>query len=510
MKNADLDDESLVTAANNESLYLAGSEYLLTAGSDPSIRDSWSRVAGFIARVDPGNGVALAWHSFSMATVSDITLVDDDRVTATIQSVDSLESNSLTLNADTLTAESSSEPDDVLNAHDLPELMPQVFAALIGQPLQDVEEHLLNTVSKLPVELYYGEDDFCTSSSDSFNEEYVCEVNYGPNQTTLPCPVSGSVIVTTSGKSLWEPGSRFDSKTADWLFEQCVIATTETASDHELVHSIDGRWQYIQYSGSGITGQTEYESSEMDQLSLTLIDFSEISADGELTRIDGQSARDNSNYDYLYGKINRSLDDRVEITDASFGYRLYLPPTVYDSDIVTINYFNSEQVGATLSSQATSGEPVRIDLLDSRIATGYAAGGVAIEGLNTFFFVGSFYISANDGSNVRLTALESPDGLGTELLEYSLDSGGDTTIQRIPSASWYLPYQVTGIDPFEYLYRDTDSDGITDLDEGELDSDGDGTPDFLDVDSDNDGIPDSVEGYEDRDGDGRADYVDPD
>ncbi len=208
---------------------------------------------------------------------------------------------------------------------------------------------------------------------------------------------------------------------------------------------------------------------------------------------------------------------------------------------------------------------------DSDIATGYAEEGIAIEGLNTFFFVGSLYISANDGSNVLLTALESPDGLGTELLEYSLTSGGDTTIQRIPSASWYLPYQVTGIDPFEYLYRDTDEDGITDLVEGELDSDGDGTPDyldtdsdndgipdategngnmdeysnnpdtipnyldedcdgdglrdqpdgvedfdgdgkpnFLDVDSDNDGIPDSVEGYEDRDGDGRADYVDPD
>ena len=56
----DLDDESLVIAANNESLYLAGSEYLLIAGSDPSIRDSWSRVAGFIARVDPGNGDTLA------------------------------------------------------------------------------------------------------------------------------------------------------------------------------------------------------------------------------------------------------------------------------------------------------------------------------------------------------------------------------------------------------------------------------------------------------------------
>ncbi len=438
-------------------------------------------------------------------------MVDDDRVTATIETVNSLASSSLTLDAETLTAESSTESDDVLNAHDLPELMPQVFAALTGQPLQDVEERLLNTVSKLPVELYYGEDDFCTSSSESFNEEHVCDVNYGPDQTTLPCPVSGSLIVTTSGKSLWEPGRKSDYKTADWLFEQCVIATTETVSDDDMVHSINGRWQYIQFSGSNITGQAEYDSSEMDQLSLTLIDFSEVSAEGELTRMDVQSARDNSQPKRLNGKINHFIDDSVEITEAVFGYHLELTPSGYESDIVTINnYGRSEQVGATLSSQATSGEPVRIELLDSRIATGYAEEGVAIEGLDTFFFVGSLYISANDGSNVLLTALESPDGLGTELLEYSLDSGGNTTIQRIPSASWYLPYQVTGVDPFEYLYRDTDADGITDLEEGELDSDGDGTPDFLDTDSDNDSVPDELEGSDDLDGDGTPNYLDED
>src|SRR4051794_28788455 len=44
--------------------------------------------------------------------------------------------------------------------------------------------------------------------------------------------------------------------------------------------------------------------------------------------------------------------------------------------------------------------------------------------------------------------------------------------------------------------KDSDGDGIADKDEGapSLDTDHDGTPDYLDDDSDGDGIPDSVEG----------------
>ena len=70
---------------------------------------------------------------------------------------------------------------------------------------------------------------------------------------------------------------------------------------------------------------------------------------------------------------------------------------------------------------------------------------------------------------------------------------------------------------------DSDGDNISDKDEGGLakpprDSDGDGTPDYLDADSDGDGIPDAVEGANgdpchlpaDSDGDGKPDYVDLD
>ncbi|MBN4050386.1 hypothetical protein JYT28_01390 [Desulfobulbus sp. AH-315-M07] len=68
---------------------------------------------------------------------------------------------------------------------------------------------------------------------------------------------------------------------------------------------------------------------------------------------------------------------------------------------------------------------------------------------------------------------------------------------------------------------DTDGDGISDTDEGkaqDLDTDNDGTPDYLDSDSDDDGIPDSVEAGDsdittppvNTDGTGGADFQDTD
>ncbi len=66
---------------------------------------------------------------------------------------------------------------------------------------------------------------------------------------------------------------------------------------------------------------------------------------------------------------------------------------------------------------------------------------------------------------------------------------------------------------------DADGDNILDEFEGRdsnRDSDGDGTPDYLDLDSDDDGIPDLIEGdpsgcdAPDSDGDGKANYIDTD
>ncbi len=61
---------------------------------------------------------------------------------------------------------------------------------------------------------------------------------------------------------------------------------------------------------------------------------------------------------------------------------------------------------------------------------------------------------------------------------------------------------------------DSDGDGIPDDVEKPngvaVDTDEDGTPDYLDTDSDGDGIPDSIEGVIDTDGDGTSDYRDTD
>ena len=61
-----------------------------------------------------------------------------------------------------------------------------------------------------------------------------------------------------------------------------------------------------------------------------------------------------------------------------------------------------------------------------------------------------------------------------------------------------------------YLDTDSDNDGIGDAVEKNIDSDRDSIPDYLDTDSDNDGIPDSIEGYIDSDGDGIMNYLDLD
>ncbi len=57
---------------------------------------------------------------------------------------------------------------------------------------------------------------------------------------------------------------------------------------------------------------------------------------------------------------------------------------------------------------------------------------------------------------------------------------------------------------------DSDADGFSDSAETSVDTDGDGTPDYLDSDSDNDGLPDSAESFADTDGDGIRNIRDPD
>lgn len=140
-----------------------------------------------------------------------------------------------------------------------------------------------------------------------------------------------------------------------------------------------------------------------------------------------------------------------------------------------------------------------------------------------------------------LDSMETPpngdydlDGIG-DIADEDDDNDGIADVadvglncQRQNCGNWF-PYQNADSDndgiydlyeafPSDQIPRDHNSDGV--LDEADLsllrtltpfDSDGDGTPDFLDRDSDNDTIPDLIEaGYGDANGDGQLDDLDYD
>lgn len=109
--------------------------------------------------------------------------------------------------------------------------------------------------------------------------------------------------------------------------------------------------------------------------------------------------------------------------------------------------------------------------------------------------------SGNENSDGHVPACSDEDGDGIcdehENKEEEIDTDGDGTP--------------------DYLDTDSDGDGIsdsveagTDLGVAPVDSDGDGTPDFRDEDSDGNGIPDSQEPAGDTDGDGILDFADQD
>jgi len=105
-------------------------------------------------------------------------------------------------------------------------------------------------------------------------------------------------------------------------------------------------------------------------------------------------------------------------------------------------------------------------------------------------------------SGASNTYLVSQDDVGkviTVQASYTDDGGMDEQ----PTSDVTSPVGFVSTD-------DTDGDGINNGIEGYGDTDGDGTPDYLDLDSDNDGIPDSNEGAIDSDGDGVDDYLDLD
>jgi len=96
------------------------------------------------------------------------------------------------------------------------------------------------------------------------------------------------------------------------------------------------------------------------------------------------------------------------------------------------------------------------------------------------------------------------------------DEDGDTIANQDEGSSASIDTDGDGTE--DWLDTDSDNDGILDADEAgdddvatpPVDSDADGIPDFQDFDSDNNGIPDVREGTGDNDADGIPDYADDD
>ncbi|MDQ3030967.1 MAG: MSCRAMM family adhesin SdrC [Myxococcota bacterium] len=107
-----------------------------------------------------------------------------------------------------------------------------------------------------------------------------------------------------------------------------------------------------------------------------------------------------------------------------------------------------------------------------------------------------------DGGDAEVVSLADEDGDGISDFDEGRAEDRDTDGDGTP----------------DYLDDDSDGDGISDADEAgddnpasaPIDSDSDGAPDFIDTDSDNNGILDIEETPGDIDGDGRPNYADPD
>ncbi len=102
----------------------------------------------------------------------------------------------------------------------------------------------------------------------------------------------------------------------------------------------------------------------------------------------------------------------------------------------------------------------------------------------------------------------------------TMDSDGDGILDTIEKGTGSTPVDTDADGTPDYLDLDSDNDGISDaIEKGAtatpIDTDNDGTPDYLDLDSDNDGISDTIEKGAtatpvDTDSDGTPDYLDLD
>ncbi len=191
-------------------------------------------------------------------------------------------------------------------------------------------------------------------------------------------------------------------------------------------------------------------------------------------------------------------------------------------EVVTGTITNPVPISSGISARiVASGTGWLVDLPVYAPATVYSSGiwgksGITYPNVSTWAAIREFEV-ASDGTLVRFTHTVQVylQGVYTGTVRFSWDGltttnpiSGDVLIPQWVQTGPYGRYQVAEVN-FTY---DTDQDTIPDVVEGggDVDSDGDGTPDYLDADSDGDGIPDADEGAGDVDGDGIPNYLDAD
>ncbi|MCK5367253.1 MAG: gliding motility-associated C-terminal domain-containing protein, partial [Cyclobacteriaceae bacterium] len=118
-----------------------------------------------------------------------------------------------------------------------------------------------------------------------------------------------------------------------------------------------------------------------------------------------------------------------------------------------------------------------------------------------YFGTDSFSYEVCDGQGGCTTALVT---ITINSLDYDLDGISNQDEGDIDDID------TDGDGTPDYQDLDSDDDSILDEDEGNVDTDGDGISNFRDLDSDDDGIPDAVELDDDCDEDGIPNYLDKD
>jgi hypothetical protein len=192
-------------------------------------------------------------------------------------------------------------------------------------------------------------------------------------------------------------------------------------------------------------------------------------------------------------------------------------------EVVTGTITNPVPISSGISARVVaSGTGWLVDLPAYAPAAPYSSGiwgksGITYPNVSTWAAIREFEVTS-DGTLIRHlthTVQVYLQGVYTGTVRFSWDGltatdpiSGDVLIPQWVQTGPYGRYQVAEVN-FTY---DADRDTIPDVVEGgsDVDSDGDGTPDYLDADSDGDGIPDAVEGTGDVDGDGLPNYLDAD